>query len=66
MADKKQTENFVKSIDFTDLLPKMQVGHRRLIRFMRKHFLTEMKNRQVSTIRIQRLTIDKNLKVKSV
>ena len=23
MADKKQTENFVKSIDFTDLLPKM-------------------------------------------
>ena len=39
MADKKQTENFVKSIDFTDLLPKMQVRTPKIDPLYEKAFL---------------------------
>ena len=39
MTDKKQTENFVKSIDFTDLLPKMQVKTSEIDPLYEKAFL---------------------------
>ena len=39
MADKKQTKNFVKSIDFTDLLSKMQVRTAKIDLLYEKAFL---------------------------
>ena len=39
MAEKKQTENFVKSVDFTDLLPKMTVKQPKLDPLYEKAFL---------------------------
>ena len=39
MADKKETENFVKSVDFTDLLLKMQVKTPKLDPLYEKAFL---------------------------
>ena len=39
MAGKKQTENFVKSVDFTDLLPKMTVKQPKLDPLYEKAFL---------------------------
>ena len=53
MADKKKTERFVKSVDFTNLLPKMTFKKPEYSSLYEKAFLDRNENRQLSIIRIQ-------------